>query len=221
MGTGYEIDGGSGGPNQNIFFENIIAWDNTLAGFNVQKNDDGTTLSYGTLGQNSIVGVRFNPYPGASSPITNGTIRNCYAVENGTGGGFFYGNSQVTTFVNNTSVNHVGRSDIEPQFAPLLNYLVRPDHVSNRSRGATVTHRYIDGVLTDEQLWPWPLESIIKEHMCNQTDLATVHRSVQDIPAWCASDQTLTEYIWEYLGNPMPPNPYLQLSAPKNLRLSN
>jgi hypothetical protein len=36
---------------------------------------------------------------------------------------------------------------------------------SQSGEGARLTHRYIDGVLTDEPLWPWPMEERIKAEL--------------------------------------------------------
>ncbi len=53
--------------------------------------------------------------------------------------------------------------------------LGRPDEVTitnsyiegtkYRGPGARLTHRYVDGELTDEPLWPWPMEERIKKEM--------------------------------------------------------
>jgi hypothetical protein len=31
--------------------------------------------------------------------------------------------------------------------------------------GARLTHRYVDGVLTNEPLWPWPMEDRIQAEL--------------------------------------------------------
>jgi|GEM_PF-2109719 len=55
------------------------------------------------------------------------------------------------------------------------------------------TWKTVGGLSGNEQLWPWPYESRIKR------DLAEV--PVVGIRGWTATDKTLTEYIWEALGN--------------------
>ncbi|OGD70861.1 hypothetical protein A3I18_01320 [Candidatus Campbellbacteria bacterium RIFCSPLOWO2_02_FULL_35_11] len=67
-------------------------------------------------------------------------------------------------------------------------------------RGANIVKRYVDGVLTSDNLWPWPNEERIKTEMCFETNRG-----------FCADGNglyggpiTLTSYIWEYLGNPCP-----------------
>lgn len=55
---------------------------------------------------------------------------------------------------------------------------------------------------TGEPLWPFPNEEIIQEDM----------RTYKGAPAgnrgFCAEGRTLTRYIWEYLGNPLPTGIY-------------
>jgi hypothetical protein len=89
--------------------------------------------------------------------------------------------------------------------------------------GANIVYRYENGVLTSQPLWPWPYESWIKEDMCNSDFLQQIGRTGANTPQWCATNKTLTQYIWEYLGNSCPedicdyndPAP----SPPRNLRI--
>lgn len=53
-------------------------------------------------------------------------------------------------------------------------------------------------VATAEPLWPWPNEAAIKTAMCTQEGVST---------GFCAAT-TLTRYLWEMLGNPIPPEIY-------------
>ena len=80
--------------------------------------------------------------------------------------------------------------------------------VPGHERGATIVNRYVDGVQTNDPLWPYPYEDIIKQHMCDPTDLADAHRVAANgtdwEPGWCATNKTLTEYIWEANGATCP-----------------
>ena len=123
----------------------------------------------------------------------------------------------MAAFLNNSAVrnaeqNNLGgvmQGDLEAAYAPTLTYLVNPTKVAGRERGATIVNRYVDGVQTASPLWPWPNEDLIRSHMCNVTDLATVDRNRSGmIPGWCLSNKTLTNYIWEYLGNAAPSSVY-------------
>ncbi|MEO8671455.1 MAG: hypothetical protein ABI411_09090 [Tahibacter sp.] len=52
--------------------------------------------------------------------------------------------------------------------------------------------------LTAEPLWPWPNEAAIKSAMCGDMGISS---------GFCAAP-TLTRYVWEMLGNPIPPEIY-------------
>ena len=205
-GNGLEVDGGSGDPTHDITFRDIIIWNIHAKGdgINVQGNDNGSDFSFVTVSGAEMVGFRLDPYPHA--PITNETITNAMVKDNRFG--YYYDPAEVTTFANNTGLNNAEDSDLEPQYAPTFEYIVRPEMMEGHERGGTMVKRYVDGVLTTEDLWPWPNEDLIKQQMCNAADLASVHRVAANgpgwEPAWCASDKTLTRYIWEYLGNPTP-----------------
>ena len=87
--------------------------------------------------------------------------------------------------------------------------------------GATVMKRIgVNGTLwgepgynttTDEDLWPWPNEDIIKINLRTYS-----HPQINGARGFCADgkqlngihDITLTSYIWEYLGNPIPQEIY-------------
>jgi hypothetical protein len=75
-------------------------------------------------------------------------------------------------------------------------------------RGANVLYQYVGGALTTAALWPWPYEDRIKADMCGSSFLASVGRTGSNAAQWCASGKTLTRYIWEAAGNPIPPEIY-------------
>lgn len=74
--------------------------------------------------------------------------------------------------------------------------------------GANIMYRYgVDGAvwgdtnyntLTSAQLWPWPNQDRIKKEMCTDSGVTR---------GFCGST-SLTKYIWEAAGNPMPANLY-------------
>ena len=53
--------------------------------------------------------------------------------------------------------------------------------------------------ITNENLWPFPNEGKIRDLMRETVD------GVSGIYGFCANGQTLTNYIWAYLGNTVPP----------------
>ncbi|MFH0909529.1 MAG: hypothetical protein V1929_12285 [bacterium] len=73
--------------------------------------------------------------------------------------------------------------------------------------GANVLYRYgVDGsrygdtnynTLTASPLWPWPYEDRIKAQLAQDSTRG-----------FCATNTTLTRYIWEYLGHPIPTTIY-------------
>jgi hypothetical protein len=52
--------------------------------------------------------------------------------------------------------------------------------------------------MTATSLWPWPQEGLLKQVMCAEAGIST---------GFCASS-SLTRYVWEILGNPIPPEIY-------------
>lgn len=220
-GNGLEINGGSGGPNVDLVFKDILIWNSQYYGVNIQNNDNGSKLSFLTLGKMGLTGFRIDQNP-SSGPISNEEITNVVSFNNG-GYGFYYDSNMVSLFVNNSAVGNVSGPVIEANYAPTLNYLVKPTVVPGYERGATIIYRYVDGNLTTTPLWPWPYEDLIKQHMCNPADLQTVHRVASNgagwEPKWAASGKSLTQYIWEYLGSPIPSEIYGNTSdlSPPNL----
>jgi len=93
-----------------------------------------------------------------------------------------------------------------------------------KTRGATILKRYgatgslwgDDGYdrLTDEDLWPWPHEDLVKAAFSEVNDPPenAYPRTNDTRRGFCSEGTglyggpvTLTSYIWEYLGNPCPP----------------
>lgn len=209
-GNGFELNGGSSDyPMSGIVIENVISWGNTATGINIQGNAEGTRITDTTMGENGAMGLRLNPYP--QQPISDTVITNNYAVNNNTDyRGYSYESRQVSEFANNTAVGN-GGGDIEASYAPTLDYLIDPTKVTGFERGATIRYKYKMGTLTNENLWPWPNEDLIRMHMCDATDLASVDRALTNsstVPGWCSSGKSLSNYIWEYMGNPTPNSVY-------------
>jgi hypothetical protein len=108
-----------------------------------------------------------------------------------------------------------GEASMNPALSGLL-YLPRIEAGSPLSTagagggrvGADVTRRIgISGTLygeagydrvTNQPLWPWPNEAAIKSAMCNDMGITT---------GFCGAP-TLTRYVWEMLGHPIPPEIY-------------
>ena len=82
--------------------------------------------------------------------------------------------------------------------------------LSGVDRGATVLKRYESGTLTSTNLWPWPNEDRIKSDFLTDFSLpgVTVARGFCTGTSIDGNSQTLTKYIWEYLGNQIPAGIY-------------
>ena len=110
---------------------------------------------------------------------------------------------------------------------PGIQYITRtPDSGTGEDgvkRGATIEKRYgVDGTLWDESgydqltnnsLWPWPNEQRIHDDAAEadgfsypNTDWAGGPYTIVNNPqrGFATVGQTLTRYVWEYLGNPCP-----------------
>lgn len=210
-GNGLECNGGSGDPNTNLYFKDLIIWDclNGGGGVYVSNNTDGATFLNITCGESGYTGFTVNSSP--TSPIDDISISTTFVTQSA-GYAFSYSAGDVPTFANNSATLNDEGSDLNAEYAPTLTYIVNPTMVSGHERGATVMKRYVDGVITTTDLWPYPNEDLIKQCMCNSTDLTTVNRIAANgenwEPSWCATSKTLTTFIWEYLGNAIPSSIY-------------
>ena len=216
-------------PDQGYYFEpdetidptirisNAIAWDSPGSGFNLARA--GTNIRLENLTTRSIHydGIR------VASELTSGQIANALVA----GAGRYGINAALrSTHVNvhgakgayNQSKCADGCFDKDPRGGkdPALRYLVRIEEgsplkgagVRGADIGANVVLRYgregtrfgDEGynILTNAPLWPWPNEARIKAEMC--ADERT-RRGFCNAPS-------LTRYIWDYLGNKMPDDPY-------------
>lgn len=209
-GNGMVSNGGSGDPNTGMVFDNFFTYNNWPDGDGlfIEQNNDGAVLTNITSMTNGLSGVKVEQ--ASSANVTNIEITNSYASGNGAYG-YYYASANVSVFSDNTAINNSSGGDIEASYAP--DYSVRlldPVKVAGHERGATIVNRYVDGVQTSTPLWPYPYEDIIKQHMCNQADLEAVHRwddtdpLYVNTPAWCQTNKTLTEFIWEINGAPCP-----------------
>lgn len=116
-------------------------------------------------------------------------------------------------------------TNIDPFSAttPSMRYLTRVEAgsalkgagVGGADIGANIVYRYgADGSrygesnynsLTTTALWPWPNEARIKQEMCADTTRGFCSRGTR---LDAVNPVTLTSYIWEQLGNPIPAGIY-------------
>jgi hypothetical protein len=117
-------------------------------------------------------------------------------------------------------------------FAKSLKYLLRIEnksHLDGRANdggdiGATILKKIgVSGTLygeagwntvTDENLWPFPNEDEMRADMrafyAAPGEAYTGSPEMRGDRGFCADGQTLTKYIWEYLGNTIPAEIYLE-----------
>lgn len=203
--------------NGNVF-ENNVMWNHTSTGVSLSKEaqnnvydritssstkqDAGSTAFYqggkGTVLRNSLL-MNARSY-GVKQGPDNKSMTATY--------NYFYGNAANDCESCGTldATNDMTHRD------PMVRYIVRQEVGSplkgtgsgGVDRGATVLYRYRDGALTTEKLWPWPNEERIRQDFCNVESLKDFARTGADASAWCTSGKSLTKYIWEAAGQPMP-----------------
>ncbi|MBU1671246.1 MAG: hypothetical protein KKF41_05870 [Actinobacteria bacterium] len=164
---------------------------------------------------------------GAGTSVTNSlfTDNNEYGLFDLRGSDYndFWDNG--ADYGNSWSYSHTVAGPHDRHQNPGLKYIVRPEPGSalegeasdGGDIGATVLKRYGAAgslwgepgfeTLTGQDLWPWPFESRIRADMRSYAGPPSGARG------FCADGMTLTKYIWEYLGNPMPDFPSPPRSA--------
>jgi hypothetical protein len=202
-------------------------------GFNAQCGD--CTNAQGiysniTVYHTDTGGDAFNMHYSASSRVMNLVVLGAarYGVFSGVAP--TYVDNTVSTAYNGASCS-AGCKTSNPLTDGSIKYITRIETGSplkgtgsgGADYGANIIFRYgTDGTfygesgynsLSSTALWPWPNEARIKKEMCSDAGVTR---------GFCAA-QTLTKYVWEYLGNPIPPEIYgasaTPPSAPGNLRI--
>ncbi|MCR4346524.1 MAG: hypothetical protein NUV55_04890 [Sulfuricaulis sp.] len=218
--TGYYMEPDHEGVvDPTIHISNAVAWDAAHLGFNLSRagtNNELENLTVRALGGD---GVRIAP------ALTSGSLRNVISVDaprNGINSRYpfshvnVYNAGQGAYRQNDCATGCFSSDPRADGKIPSLKYLVRIEPGSKLKGsgyrggdiGANVLYRYgVDGSrygnpdfnkLTTVPLWPWPNEERIKKEMCEKTGVAR---------GFCKA-RSLTHYIWEYMGNPMPAAPY-------------
>ncbi len=185
LGGIYPGDGGAGGHEIN----NSVVWGTSRRGMKFNSPGPNFVLN-STIGQNAGNAIEGQDNITANNNIflNNGGIESLSQCDNNlfssSGPAGSCSNSDTTTI---PEIRYLPRSPIS-------------------GKGATIEKRYqttlnqndeYDVTLTSEDLWPWPYEDIIKRDMCAESSYG-----------WCATNKTLTEYVWEFLGYTIPPEIY-------------
>jgi hypothetical protein len=198
-------------------FENTVSWGNTGGGMSLIKDAQSNTYDAMTLdNQKSLDGTGFYN-AGASTTLRNSLVMHAsaYGVKNvgslTATSNYFYGNqSSDCEGCTLDASNDLTHRD------PGLRFILRQEATSplkgtgagGADRGATVLYRYQNGTISTEKLWPWPNESRLRLEMCDPSALADFGRTGPNASPFCASGKSLTRYIWEAAGNPMPSSLY-------------
>jgi len=142
----------------------------------------GATLTNNAIYRNTGYGARQSPSAGTTPTVAhNGYFANAGGPRSGVSAG-------TRDLSSDPAFAHITRVEAKS-----------PYHAAGSTGdvGANVINRYEDGKLTAAPLWPWPNEERLRKEMC-----------AVPTGAFCASGKSLTRYIWEYLGKPIPPGIY-------------
>jgi hypothetical protein len=224
-GYQFELDN-NGTMDPTLKISNAVAWNPKSIGVNIAISGTNNMLEHITVGNSGSDGVRVSP------DLTTGTLVNSAVVNAGRYGfNSKYKPSYVDVYnsgssdYNQTSCDTgcIYTNPLADGTPPSIKYITRIESGSalngagsdGSDVGANVIYRYgIDGsragdagydTLSATALWPWPNEDRIKSQMCE-----TVTRG------FCAGGTrldgvnsiTLTSYIWEMAGSPVPSGIY-------------
>lgn len=214
--TGYYMEPDRGQTiDPTIRIANAIAWDSAQLGFNLARSGTNNLLEGLTARAQKGDGIRIAP------ELQSGTLVNVLVAGAGRYGiNSAYPPSHTAVFgasagaYNQTACKTgcYARNPLTDGTPASLRHLTRIEPGSflkgrgagGADIGATVLYRYgVEGTLFGEAgfntltavpLWPWPNEERIAREMCGAADSRR---------GFCAAG-SLSRYVWEYLGNPMP-----------------
>lgn len=206
-GTALDIEGRDIPHNNNLYSDSVIAYNGYAMVMN--KNVTNTTISHVNI-INNAGGLASWSTNVTKTSIVNSIItgNDSYAfrgddisenfnVLNNNNPNYESGFSKgSSTAITNPQLTHITSNS-----TTVLDSLPASD---SGNRGAMVDKQYVDGVKTNNDLWPWPNEEIIVSDLCNNQDLTAFGRTGANTAGLCASGKTLSAYILEYLGNSCP-----------------
>jgi hypothetical protein len=228
--TGYYMEPDEGTTeDRTIRISNAVAWNAANGGFNVARS--GSRIELENLVVYSRSGDAFRVAPELAG---TGTLRNVVVRGSGRYGlnsAYVASNVNVTGQYSEGSYNQTVPVNVvagDPVANGALRYVTRVESGSMLSGkgwngsdlGASVLNRYgKDGTrhgepdfntLTGMRLWPWPNEGRIKADLCAATTrgFCSTGRRLDGI-----NPVTLTSYVWEAVGQPMPVDIYAVLPA--------
>ncbi len=176
-----------------------------------------------------VSGVRVDPqHTGVlvKNSVAVGATRTGYNVKNSTveNSASFSTSTTQGDFDTNSACTGCTGLEVDPTTDGSYLYPVKVEDssavanaISGVNIGASIVNRYglnntISGdasynTLSSDPLWPWPNEARIKQEMCNDSDVTRGFCS-NGTQLNGTSPVTLSSYIWEYSGNPIPDDMY-------------
>lgn len=134
------------------------------------------------------------------SPIVGGVAssvelnNNIFYNNNGSASGVSSCNNNI--FYNSGDIpgNCTNTSTVNPniEWLPRSPIAGKGATIENKYTITEVNNRFVVNE-SNQKLWPWPYEDLIKQDMCEGVT-----------KGWCGTNKTLTQYVWEYLGTPCP-----------------
>ena len=198
----------------------VIANDVDRAGFNMDNQKDSIIENCTVVFKSSVTDSMFRQGSATTSVIS----RNLIGVGDADRAMVRGGTTSYVNFAGAFSIERYYNTTVSTGDSSVDSGLLYPVRLEGSSPlygagynsenyGATILKRYgADGTfygdtgyntLTSTDLWPWPNEDDIKADM-----------AADSTRGFCASGQTLTKYIWEYLGNTIPDDIYGGGSSP-------
>jgi hypothetical protein len=231
---------GADNANSNTYtLRNCISWDS--ASFNIQIPGDAYDIYLRniTMGVSSATSVNNGDNLRVAPEVVGGDISNLiaysserYAINSVVKSSYVCVFNVVDNF-NQTTPTVGVMTSTDPISSQSLKYLIRIEEGSllkgtgdgGEDYGANVIYKYgVDGTrfgdsgynsLSSSDLWPFPNEDLIKDFFAASSTrgFCTEEKQLNNL-----DEVTLTSYIWEYLGNPIPADIYSStFSAPSNL----
>jgi hypothetical protein len=219
---GYYLEPDAGNTvSPTVTIANAVAWDSAGTAMNLARDGAANVLQNLTLKPaGSGDGIRVAP------ELKSGTLRNALVTGSGR---YAVNSSYVPSYMN---VSFSATSGLYNQTScttgcstanPSMKHITRIEGGSSAKGtgyggadvGANVLNRYgAEGsrhgeagynTLTAASLWPWPNEDRIKAEMCATTTrgFCSAGKRLDGV-----NPVTLTSYIWEYLGHPVPAGIY-------------
>jgi hypothetical protein len=198
--SGFYLDADNGGDSSNTEVHDSVFWASSGEGVSVYNaiagNNANMIIRHVTVGQSGADGYSNYTnrvsvtssifYNSAGYGMSNGSVGSTtenYNLLFGNGGGALKG---IVAGAKDLSVN------------PMLSFILRTEAGSpckgagegGSDCGADVSKRYVNGVKTTNDLWPWANEARLKKEMCTDSGV---------IRGFC-SDSSLTHYLWNALG---------------------